>query len=56
MEQLRGTKLKRFIRKNKLKPRNEIVLVLLSFSYATNVAQVFRTADALWSTQDISSR
>ena len=45
-KQLRGVELKRFIRKNKVRSDATISLVLLNLSYATNVASMFRSADA----------
>lgn len=45
-KQLRGIDLKRFVRKTKVKKDFELALVLLNLSYATNVAAIFRTADA----------
>ncbi len=45
-KQFRGVDLKRFVRKNKTQKDFELVLILLNLSYATNVAAVFRTADA----------
>lgn len=46
MKQLRGIDLKRFIRKIKM-PDIEIYLILENIQYATNVASIFRTAEAL---------
>lgn len=45
MKQLRGVELKRFLKKNKSK-NTEIVLMLENIQYAQNVANIFRTADA----------
>jgi len=43
---LRGVELKRFVRKSKLERSSTIDIILLNLSYATNVASVFRSADA----------
>jgi len=45
-KQLRGVELKRFVRINKIKKDFELILILLNLSYATNVAAIFRLADA----------
>jgi tRNA G18 (ribose-2'-O)-methylase SpoU len=45
MKQLRGVELKRFLKQNKTK-QVEIVLMLENIQYAQNVATIFRTADA----------
>jgi 23S rRNA (guanosine2251-2'-O)-methyltransferase len=45
MKQLRGVELKRFLRQNKSK-KIDIVLMLENIQYAQNVATIFRTADA----------
>ncbi len=46
MEQLRATKLKRFLKSNKT-PNADIVLVLENIQYARNVAEMFRIADSM---------
>ncbi len=46
MQQLRKTKLKKFL-KNSRYDLNDIVLILDCLSYAQNVAQLFRIADAM---------
>lgn len=45
MKQLRGVDLKRFLRKIK-KPQFEMYLMLENTQYATNVASIFRSAEA----------
>lgn len=46
MKQLRGIELKRFNRKSE-KHNKDIILILENIQYATNVASIFRTADAI---------
>lgn len=46
MEQLRSTKLKRFLKANKTR-KADIVIILENIQYARNVAEMFRIADAL---------
>lgn len=45
-KQLRGVELKRFVRKNKIRQNATVDLIMLNLSYATNVASMFRSADA----------
>lgn len=45
MYQLSGLELKRFLRKIK-NPKREVYLILENIQYATNVASIFRTAEA----------
>jgi len=50
MKQLRGTELKRFLRRQP-KPRRELAIILQSVAYPVNVGSIFRIADACNATQ-----
>lgn len=45
MKQLRGTELKRFMRRQP-KPRRQLAIILQSVAYPVNVGSIFRIADA----------